>query len=326
MLAPRVFDPYVQWIVIILLLLTTTAYLGRWHKYFELTSHFRVQYAIASVGCLLICVTVADWWCAAGALLGVAINSATIAPFYKARTSLANGAVDSLPLKLLLINVNVHRLKKARRRLVACIERHQPDVVIVQEINQEWASALQGLVQQYPFFEVLPRNDGSGIALYSRHSCEHLPLALPEGDARPGLLVKLDVNGVSVCLLSIHPRAPIRRGHFELRNQMLASATAYLQDLPGPKICVGDLNASPWSPFFQDLAQQTNLISVRQGFGVLPSWPTFMGPKWLMIPIDHCLVSRDIRVVSARTGERIGSDHLPLIVESEIQQPRASRT
>jgi len=39
----------------------------------------------------------------------------------------------------------------------------------------------------------------------------------------------------------------------------------------------------------------------------------------LMIPIDHCMVSSDIRVVSAQTGERIGSDHLPLIVELEMK-------
>jgi endonuclease/exonuclease/phosphatase (EEP) superfamily protein YafD len=38
----------------------------------------------------------------------------------------------------------------------------------------------------------------------------------------------------------------------------------------------------------------------------------------LMIPIDHCLVSEDIRVINASTAEGIGSDHLPLIVELEL--------
>ena len=200
------------------------------------------------------------------------------------------------------------------------MERHQPDVVVVQEVNDGWAHALQALSQKYPFCVVLPKEDGSGMALYSRLPFESLPLALPEGDARPGILIGLHTEGETVFILSIHPRAPIRSGHFELRNKMLATAATLLRDLPEPKICVGDLNISMWSPFYQDFAKQTGLINVRKGFGVLPTWPTFMVFGWLMIPIDHCLVSSDIRVVTANTGERIGSDHLPLLVELEIEK------
>jgi endonuclease/exonuclease/phosphatase (EEP) superfamily protein YafD len=106
---------------------------------------------------------------------------------------------------------------------------------------------------------------------------------------------------------------------------VLAAAATCLQELPDPKICIGDLNTSSWSPFFQDLAEKTNLKNVREGFGLLPSWPTFMGFGWLMIPIDHCLVSSNIRVVKAQTGGRIGSDHLPLIVELELKKGGAPR-
>lgn len=106
---------------------------------------------------------------------------------------------------------------------------------------------------------------------------------------------------------------------------MLAAAAACLQDLPEPKICIGDLNISLWSPIYQSFRKQTKLRNVREGIGLLPSWPTFMGFGWLMIPIDHCLVSHDIRVMRAQTGERIGSDHLPLIIELEIDARKMSQ-
>lgn len=313
-------EPLVQWATATLLVVSVIGYLGRLNKYFELTSHFRVQYSFAAAGCLLICLTLANWWCAAGALLSLAINLSAIVPLYRAKQSAANHRIEGHRLKLAL--VNVHRSNRAHEIFLVCMERHQPDVLIVQEVNEVWANALQVLTQRYPFFEVLPRDDGSGMALYSRLSFERLPIALPEGDVRPGILVSLDTKSGKISLLSIHPRAPIRRGHFEQRNQTLASAATCLRELPEPKICVGDLNASVWSPFFQDFAKQTKLTSVRQGFGLLPSWPAFMGFNCLMIPIDHCLVSNDIRVVNAQTGERIGSDHLPLIVELEIKKQR----
>jgi endonuclease/exonuclease/phosphatase (EEP) superfamily protein YafD len=205
------------------------------------------------------------------------------------------------------------------------MERHQPDVIVVQEIDDDWAYALQALGATHPFSHVMPREEGSGIALYSRFPLERLPLALPEDNVRPGILVRLACAPGKVSLLSIHPRAPIRRGHFELRNEVLATATTCAQALPDPKICIGDLNTSPWSAFYHDFARQTKLIDVRKGFGLLPSWPTFMGFNWLMIPIDHCLVSGDIRVVKVQTGERIGSDHLPLLVELEINEPVQAR-
>lgn len=316
--ALTVIEPFISWGVAALLVFTATGYLGRLHKYLELTSHFRVQYFIAAAVSLPICLALSDWWSAAGAVTTAAVNLSAIAPWYFGRRLPVDGA-NRQRLKLALANVDW--LNRAHEPFLRCMERHQPDVIVVQEVNDDWAHALHALCATYPFFEVLPREDGSGIAFYSRIPFERLPFASPEGDTRRGLLVRLACARGNISLLSIHPRAPIRRGHFELRNEVLTAATTCLHGLPHPKICVGDLNTSLWSPFYQDFAQQTKLINARKGFGLLPSWPTFMGFRWLMIPIDHFLVSSDIRVVNMETGERIASDHLPLLVELEINEP-----
>ncbi|HEU0178738.1 MAG TPA: endonuclease/exonuclease/phosphatase family protein [Blastocatellia bacterium] len=91
-----------------------------------------------------------------------------------------------------------------------------------------------------------------------------------------------------------------------------------LRNLPAPMICVGDLNITPWSPYYHRFIERTELVNVRKGFGLFPSWPTFLFFKWLMLPLDHCLVNEDVRVANVKTREAIGSDHLPLIVELEL--------
>jgi endonuclease/exonuclease/phosphatase (EEP) superfamily protein YafD len=313
----RMIELSVVWIVAALVLLTTTAQLGRYNKYFELSCHFRVQYCLASGVCLPICLVLGRWWWAGGALLSLTINFSAIGPWFRKRKSGDEPRVGGRRFKLALYNVEWQN--RAYGAFLASVERHQPDILVVQELSKEWVAAIVGLGNQYPFSEVLPREEGSGIALYSRIPFERLPLVVPEDDVRPGILICLDFAGRRVFLLSIHPRAPIRRGHFKLRNDVLAAAAERLEDLPEPKICVGDMNASLWTPFLQDATRRAGLTNVRKGFGILPSWPTFMIFKWLMLPIDHCLVSSDIRVLQVTTGEGIGSDHLPLLMELEVE-------
>ena len=294
-----------------------TGRLGHLSKYAELASHFKAQYLLGSVVCLLACLFYRELGWAVAAAMGVAINLAAVAPWYTSGKKTTGNRAGRRRVKLILVNVNFENT--LHETFVAFAQRHAPDLLVVQEVNEAWRESLQALQSLYPFSEVEPKGGGSGMALYSRFPFERLTVVLPEGDARPGILAKLSIDGVSVSLLSLHPRTPIRNDHFKLRNGTLAAAADCLRNLPAPKLCVGDLNITPWSLYYQSFIEQTKLANVRKGFGLLPSWPTFLFFKWLMIPLDYCLVSADIFVADVKTGEPIGSDHLPLIVELELE-------
>jgi endonuclease/exonuclease/phosphatase family metal-dependent hydrolase len=100
-----------------------------------------------------------------------------------------------------------------------------------------------------------------------------------------------------------------------------------------PVVIAGDLNITMWSPYYKRFISKTGLRNARQGFGILPSWPVkttyphyskippFM--SWLIsIPIDHCLISPELKVSKIRTGANVNSDHLPLIIDLVIPKEK----
>jgi endonuclease/exonuclease/phosphatase (EEP) superfamily protein YafD len=100
----------------------------------------------------------------------------------------------------------------------------------------------------------------------------------------------------------------------------LAEITAYIQQQQQQQkslIFLGDLNLTPWSPYYSRLIRNTGLHNTRLGFGIEPSWiepATHVHlPNWVTtlvkIPIDHIFVSQDLKVVDCQTIKTANSDH-----------------
>ncbi|MBA3438536.1 MAG: endonuclease/exonuclease/phosphatase family protein [Pyrinomonadaceae bacterium] len=298
------------------LLLSGAGYFASAHKYLELTTHFKLQYLIGSVGCLLVFIFFGSWPWAVCMLIGCFINLSALVPFYISSSRIRTGATRA-NFRVLLSNVN--SLSTHYQALIDLVNEETPDVLIAQEVNNLWLSELKVVGNLLPHSVTVPRERGAGIALYSRIPLQQSEVVDPERTGRPSILAQLCVDERTISLLAIHPHAPVRRDHFEYRNRLLCAASSLARRMSAPKIVIGDFNCSMWSPYFSNFVRKAGLVDARKGFGVLPTWPTQMLLKpLLMIPIDHCLVSPDIKVVSIRTGRNIGSDHLPLIVELAI--------
>ena len=291
--------------VIITIVSAVTALDTRQH-YIELFSHFRLQYLVASL--LLLIVFAIRRRALYSLLLGfsLALNASYVLPWYTGDTQ----ATGSARIKILYANVLSRN--RDHDRLVALIDRERPDIIALQEISTHWLTALRILDAQYPYNFTAPREDNFGIAIWSRSPLSEATRIDSPPLGYPSILANTEVEGTAITLITTHPMIPVGGDNFAARNQQLESVEEIVATAEGHVILIGDLNASIWDRYYRAFEEATNLRNVRRGHGILPTWPTFM--PLAMIPIDHVLVSEQIGVADVRTGPRLGSDHLPLLV------------
>lgn len=313
-----------QALFVCLLMLSLAGRCGRAGKYLELASHFKVQSLIAAVVCGLVFAGSRMWPWTAAALVLIVVDVAALLPYYRARRSPTSHSRERTRLRLLLSNVQYQNINYSA--LLKLAREEQPDVLVAQEVTKEWCRELLALAALLPHRVAVPGALGAGITLLSRFPFDHSEVIFNEEHQRPGIVVRMTFGGQHFSLLTMHTHAPLRRFHFGYRNALLAAAARVIRRLPTPVILLGDLNTSPWSPYFAALLRATKLREARRGFGVLTTWPVWLRLPFLMLPIDHCLVSHDINVIQMRTGPDIGSDHLPVIIDLALPAATAIHT
>jgi endonuclease/exonuclease/phosphatase (EEP) superfamily protein YafD len=323
-------------VFIYFVLLTGAGYLGSWHQYLEMSSHFRLQYFALSLFFLLLFTILRAWrWAFVGVICAL-INGVAVIPWYLPKASVQAGSSHQ-HLRLLLANVYVANTNYAP--LLELVRAERPDVVAVQELNPGWVAELQNLSELLPYQQIPNRQDAFGIGLLSRLPLEESRVLSLGGAHLPSIFAKIRVGGETISLLTTHPPTPVG-GDFYYRNDQLRAISSLVRSWSGPVIVIGDLNTTMWSPYYSRLIRETGLTDVRRGFGVLPTWPAPSGIKLILrelglpddsnlplaswglmrIPIDHCLISPDLHVAQLRTGHDVGSDHLPLIVDLSVPQ------
>ena len=296
---------------------TVFGFLGRFSWFFDLFSHFRVQYllTLGIIGLLLIIPkhhkTVSVF------LFFAVINLCTLIPLYSG--GLTQPVDTGHVFRAMLLNVNT-RIGDAEL-VKQVIQEFDPDIVVLEEISARWIHDLQWLSTSHPHSCVQPREDNFGIGLFSK-----FPLAESEivyiGDAEvPTIIAKVDTRRATLGVIATHPLPPGGADYSRWRDNQLDSMPDYVPSSL-PLLLLGDLNVTPWNHHFKKLLKRTGLKDSSQGRGIQPTWPSYN--PLLLIPIDHCLHSSEIAVVNKEIGPNVGSDHYPVIVDFVINTAQSS--
>jgi endonuclease/exonuclease/phosphatase (EEP) superfamily protein YafD len=293
--------------------LTLAGMFGRYHHWLDICDHFRFQYLLLLSG-LAVGGFIGQSWLWGGLAAAFALlNLAVISPIFRLPPGWKHG---SSTYRLLM--ANVLRQNQSFPLLVDLARASQPDVIGLVEADQAWLEGLQALKERYPYCLTALRQDNYGLILYSRHPIRHSEVLTLTAKGVPTLLVMLELDGSPLVVYLSHPPPPKNTPDVHLRDEQLLRLGELAAERPEPVLVCGDFNITPWASAFRRLARSGGLTDSTSGFGFQPTWP--VANRWLRVPIDHCLVSKDIRVARRTIGAPVGSDHLPLVVDFTIQQ------
>lgn len=297
------------WIFFAFLLIMATifGFFAKYHWFFALFSHFRVQYFFATIIFLLIPEffekNIYIFYIQILLLIAFVSNLFLIYPYLKFSKSKNKIKAD---LKVMFINIYMNNLKL--KKITDYIIKIHPDIIGIAEYCTEHQEIMKTLVPFYKnSFGICKYKSGFGFAFFSKYKFkefyrggdEHMPFSIfeifhPKQNFYVGVF---------------HPNPPIGPKRFKKFIKQISELELVAKE---NIIVMGDFNASPWCYYFRKFLKTTNLKDPRKIFGLNFSWLRFTP---FSLPIDHILASKNFKYLNFKIDKHLGSDHRPVIAE-----------
>jgi endonuclease/exonuclease/phosphatase (EEP) superfamily protein YafD len=315
-MAHRVVDA-IFWATLLASIPLVLGFFADWHPAFDSMGHFRAHLAVAvAAGGLILLATRFRGQALLAIALGAAAFWTTLPafPIGGARGAAANENPGDQPVYRLL-QLNLRFDNGAPERVLSLIGRIKPDVVTLEEVSVEWQPRLSLVSAMYPYSIVCtaPYRIG-GAAILSRRP--FVKATSGQCSNRGSLaLADVDFGGRVLQVAALHLGWPWPFG----QSRQLDRAERDLSALGKTTLLAGDLNAATWSATVRRIERDGALTHVA---GIGPTWLDRRAPDMLRpyigLPIDQVFSKGEIAILSARTLESVGSDHLPVLVEFSL--------
>ncbi|MDO4232853.1 MAG: endonuclease/exonuclease/phosphatase family protein [Lautropia sp.] len=232
-------------------------------------------------------------------------------PLMKPQVVAYNGPHDGRSISLMASNV----LTPNRRadKLLALVEKWQPDVLLTLETDKWWEEQLSPLEKSYPYTVKVPLDNLYGMHLYSRLPLRDIEIRHWVQEDIPSIHGEVQLrSGDWIELYCLHPMPPTPT-ESETSTNRDAELLLVGQEISAsnrPVMVFGDLNDVAWSSTSRLFQKTSGLVDPRVGRGL---YSTFHAKYPLLRwPLDHIFHSGDFMMREVRVLPGINSDHFPI--------------
>jgi len=222
------------------------------------------------------------------------------------------------PIRILSANLCGGRADGAA--FAELLTRHKVDIAALQELTSDAAQAVAGVL---PYGRLDPAVAAKGMGIAMRLEGEVRTVPLPNCNAQVAQLdpSHWDILDRRLDVMNVHFSNPLRQPlwrTYAQRTEQRRVVEEWFAEPRGPRLVVGDFNASPAWPLYRRLSRRGNdlmlTVARRNGLRPEPTWsPLWLGRRRLL-RIDHALAT-DLSVQSAEVVYVGGSDHSAILFE-----------
>jgi endonuclease/exonuclease/phosphatase (EEP) superfamily protein YafD len=212
---------------------------------------------------------------------------------------------------------NVYQDNRDVRSCIQAVETHDPDLVLLVEIDAWWKSELDKHLQGIYAYQVAkPLPNTYGIVLYSKFELIDAEIKFLVQPDVPSIHTKVKLpSGQIFKLYGLHPQPPVptENPRSTERDAEILMVAKEAKKLKVPVIVAGDMNDVAWSYTTELFLKVSKLLDPRRGRGF---YNTFHARYWfLRWPLDHIFCSSHFQLAGLECLPSIGSDHFPIMIE-----------
>jgi len=258
---------------------------------------------VAGLGGAALCLLTGERWGWALISLGLALINVGVLPSPRWVTPEARFSASP---GLTIVWANVWKKRHALERTLDWAKALNADLILIGEFPDADPTTL--MAGDYPHrVDTGPTPSETfvtRIVAFSRIPLEGEELLPGPGPShRPWIVCKVRIGQAQINVAAVHPTPP---NSPKLQQERDAHIAMIGKRTIEPFVLAGDFNATPWCPAFR-------LIPGRRvgAYLLKPTW--FSNLPLLGLPIDHIMVSPNLKVSAYRVAPSTGSDHRALM-------------
>lgn len=221
--------------------------------------------------------------------------------------------------ELSLLVSNVLTPNRNAEKLIALVNKYQPNLVLTLESDKWWGEQMEVIEKDYPQQVKIPLENLYGMHLYSNLPLENIKVLYLVEDDIPSIhaeVVLPSERRVQIHCVHPEPPSPSESDSSVPRDAELLIVGKNVTNAELPVLVFGDLNDVAWSRTTRLFQKISGLLDPRKGRGFFNTFHAkYPVLRW---PLDHIFISEDFLLKKIKRMPSISSDHFPMYGQFEL--------